>query len=201
MATEQIYNLCKDIQPFIAFDVKISPTQVMPCVGHEMICSNQECDCQLTHIAVCQKDSREILTCIIYGWRDYSYYIVDYSISEAKDLVRGVLNDSRQGTEKSKAILEAFRGWLSKDKAGKDKIFAARYKQFKLAGRNKRTSKERNAKLKKMFNLMYELFGEEIVEEFISGYEQSWKVKRNSGDQVANVSKIEDFKFKSKGQS
>lgn len=194
MATEQIYTLCKDIQAFIKFDVEIKPKHVMSCIGFEYICANTECDCQSVHIAVYQKTRRKRLTFIIYGWRDYSYYIASGNTkSEAKRLVAAKLSDSEPETELNKVILEAFRRWLSKDKAEKDEIFAARYKQFKLALRNTQ-AKKRHTKLQKLFNLMYELFGEAKVKEFIAGCEQSREVKLNPSYQVATVHNIENFK-------
>lgn len=170
MGAELIYDLSKDTQPFVAFETAIKPKQIISCVGYEFICSNPKCDCQLVTIGIYQRGNKNVLTYISYGWRDYDHYVSKgHTKEDAKALTQGKLSDSQPETEQNKGILLAFREWLSKNKAQNNQIFAERYKQFKSAVRNKQMSKARNLKLKKLFSLMMELFGEEKVEEFIAG--------------------------------
>jgi len=177
MSTELVYDSCKDTEPFITFEVEIKPKQIISCVGYELVCSNPKCDCHLIDIAICEKGSKDIITYISYGWRDYDYYISrGHSRNDAKDSVLGKLRDSEPKTEHNKSILLAFRGWLSENKASNDQIIADRYERFKSAVRNRQMSKARNLKLKKLFSMMYELFGERKVEEFIAGCEQQGKI-------------------------
>jgi|APCry1669188879_1035177.scaffolds.fasta_scaffold20520_2 hypothetical protein len=184
MGSELIYSTSKDVQPFIRFDVEIKPSQVISCVGYEFICSNLKCDCQSVHIGVGLKgkDYKSILTYITYGWRNYDYYLSrGHSKDHAQEIVQGTFNkQSDAESEQNKSILLAFRRWLGKNKEYYDQIFAERYQQHKSAVRNRQMSKERNAKLKKLFSLMMELFGEEKVEEFIASCEQQNKISYTS---------------------
>ena len=101
--------------------------------------------------------------------------IVDYN-RHAKGCIEGMIKDAKSETEQNQRILLGFRKWLSKNKAQNDQIFTERYKNFKDAVRNRQMSKTRNAKLQKCFSMMLELFGEERVEEFIAGLQQTSKV-------------------------
>jgi len=188
MGTELIYDLNKDIQPFVAFEVEIKPKQIISCVGYEFICSNPKCDCQLVHVGIYEKGSRKVLTYIIYGWHDYNHYVSKgHAKEEAKAFTQGKLSDSQPEAELNKSILLAFREWVSKNKAQNNQIFAERYKQFKSAVRNKQMSKAKNVKLKKFFSMMLELFGEEKVEEFIAGCEQPSKVSYISNSKKKSI--------------
>lgn len=154
--------------PFVQFDVEVKPKEVMSCVGFVSICANPQCDCGSVHINIYEKGKPQAIACVLYGWRDSSYYIGrGEKAKNVEELTRGVLIDKPE-TEQSRAVLRGFREWLSRDKITKDQIFADQYNKFKSNCSNKGALKARELKLKKCLNLMLELFEVNKVEKFMA---------------------------------
>ena len=107
------------------------------------------------------------LTQIIYGWRNYDYYKKEmFCKTDIDGFINGDLSFLEPRNEQSRAILSGFKSWLSIDKEQKVALFTARYKQFKVAAKDKDHNEDNEWKA--FFESVHEVAKAGKLEEFIS---------------------------------